>query len=143
MVFPSDHLVGWKSKLKLNIRVWPVIIALNMVWQAVYHCTRMYIFCKYWYLACIMKWYHSILAAISIHTTACNTGQTIQTNTRKYLKSIRANIAICILLVLQVDSHDAGVNTSKHSNMHTVGTTSRFTWCRIICTNTYKRCQYI
>ena len=113
-----------------------------MVWKAVYHRTKRYVLCKYWYLACIMKWYHSIvsiLAAISLHTTACNTGQTIQSNTRKYLRSIRANIAICILLVLQVDSHDAG---GKYSQIHTdTCNTYRYTRQHISTSKTYKYCQ--
>ena len=39
MVFRSDHPVGWKSKSKLNICVWTIIIALNVVWKAAWHWT--------------------------------------------------------------------------------------------------------
>ena len=42
MAFPSDHLVDSKSKWERKIRVWIVIIALNVVWKAVWHRTTMF-----------------------------------------------------------------------------------------------------
>ena len=41
MVFPSDYLLVWKSKSKINVRVWTIIIALNVVGKTVRHWTRM------------------------------------------------------------------------------------------------------
>ena len=111
MVFPSDHPLGWKSKLKLNVSVWTVIIALT--WFERQYSTELE--CMFFasisvYCANIwhVLWNESILAATSIHTTTCSTGQTMHTNTCKYFQ----------------------VNSSKHSNMHTVGNTGQFTQCR-------------
>ena len=97
---------GLKGSIALNWNQWNVTVSVVQV-----------LVCILKVLECILKYYESILAAISIHSTFHNVQHKSIHNPDQYMhtfKSIQANKEICILLVLQFNSHDVG----KYSQIH-------------------------
>ena len=93
----SDHLLGWKSKSKLNVRVWTIIFALNLVGKTLWHWTRM-----------------------SALNSPCNTSQNllIHTNTYKYILDTYYNTYYDIGLKVQINTYFVQMSIQKtiHAN---------------------------
>ena len=113
---PSDYPAGWNSKLKLNVSVWTVIFALNMVErqyssesECVY-CASIGFYCaNLWHDSSQCKHLYQCITQCAIHVNAHNADQHMQIPSSEY-EQTAANIAICILdrsiLLIYTDTYN-------------------------------------